>query len=145
MSDVLIRALVAGLLGAVAATLVLLLLQRRRAQALLTRVASRLQPSVGLYLRRKVAEAGLDPGALPNEADAGAQLEHYATMAEALLAHERRTIEMGDTQEIGLARTMRMESTDELAAAAESQAAGSQTAERQTAGSQAATPSSAQQ
>lgn len=117
MSHLLITASLAALLGGTSAAIGLALGRRRFGRAVLERVVSRLQPTVGLYLRRKVAEAGLEPGEIPSNGDPGAMLGHYTTMAKTLLNQERREIEMGDTQELGLARTMRLESTDELAAA----------------------------
>jgi len=117
MSHMLVTALLAALLGGASAALGLLLGRHRLEKAILEHVVSRLQPTVGLYLRRKTAEEGMDPGDLPSEGDPSGMLGSYTAMAEALLVRERREIETGDTQEIGLARTMRLESTDELAAA----------------------------
>lgn len=117
MSHLLVTAGLAALLGGGSAAIGLALGRRRLARTVLDHVVSRLQPSVGLYLRRKVAEEGLEPGEIPSEGDPSAMLSHYTTMAETLLNRERREIETGDTQEIGLARTMRLESTDELVAA----------------------------
>jgi hypothetical protein len=90
---------------------------RRRTRRVLERLAGDHQNSVGLYLRRKVAEAGLDPGDLSAPNGPLDLLELNRRLAETLLDHERRTLEMGDTQELGLARTMRLESTDELESA----------------------------
>jgi hypothetical protein len=94
-------------------------LTRGRHQRELERLAGDQQNTVGLYLRRKVAEEGIDPGRIHIQPGAQEALDSNRALAQALLDKERRAMEMGDTQELGLARTMRLESTDELDAAVE--------------------------
>jgi len=77
----------------------------------LDRLAADQQPSVTLYLRRKVAETGVDIGAPQTSTSYQEVLAANITMATALLEHDRRQVEMGDTQEFGLASTMRLQST----------------------------------
>ena len=98
-------------------------LSKARHQRALERLAGDQQNTVGLYLRRKVAEAGIDPGDVLSQSGPQESLDANRSLAQALLDKERRAMEMGDTQEIGLARTMRISSTDEIAAAAEKEEA----------------------
>ncbi|MFH2010349.1 MAG: hypothetical protein ABI333_27370 [bacterium] len=86
------------------------LFARARTRGRLERLAADQQTSVQLFLRRKVAEAGVDLDDLRQGHRFGEILAANVKMATALLTHERKTIEMGDTQEFGLASTMRLES-----------------------------------
>jgi hypothetical protein len=70
--------------------------------------------TVGLYLRRKIAETGADIDDLNLGQSFDDVLEDNRRMAERLLSRERQQLELGDTQEIGLASTMRLESKGEL-------------------------------
>jgi hypothetical protein len=83
-----------------------------RQHTALERLAAEQQSSVQLYLRRKVAETGVDIGAPPTGTSCEEVLAANVTMATALLAHDRRQIEIGDTQEFGLASTVRLQSTE---------------------------------
>jgi len=89
------------------------LICKSRDRAELDRLAADQQISVGLYLRRKVAEAGVDIGDPPMGTSGPEVLAANVTMASALLEFERRAVEMGDTQEFGLASTMRLQSTQD--------------------------------
>ena len=82
----------------------------RRLEAL----AAEQQTSVQLILQRKVAEAGIDPGDHVGGHSFDDILAGNVKLANALLTHERQQIEMGDTQEFGLASTMRLESRGEI-------------------------------
>lgn len=106
---------VSGLcVGALALGAVLgFLLASARHQRRLEQLAGEQQNSVGLYLRRKVAEAGIDPGELGASRGPEASLGSNVVLATSLLDRERHQIELGDTQELGLARTMRLKSTSE--------------------------------
>lgn len=113
MSPVLVAGIAAGalLLGG----LIGYLIARARHDRAMERLAGDLQNSVGLYLRRKVAEAGLDPGeAVRAVGNPESVLRANGSLAATLLQQERRQVELGDTQELGLARTMRLKSTSEL-------------------------------
>ena len=87
------------------------LIVKARQRSELDRWAADQQTSVQLYLRRKVAEAGVDIGNPVTGTDCQEVLAANVTMATALLDFERRAVEMGDTQEFGLASTMRLQST----------------------------------
>lgn len=88
----------------------LVLKARRRAE--LERLAADQQASVQLYLRRKVAETGVDIGNPQTGTSCDEVLAANVTMATALLEHDRRQVELGDTQEFGLASTVRLQSTE---------------------------------
>jgi len=94
-------------------------IRKARQRAELEALAAEQQSIVGLYLRRKVAESGVDIGDPHRGTSAEQVLEANVTMAKALLEHDRRAVEMGDTQEFGLASTMRLQSTQEGAVATE--------------------------
>ncbi len=87
------------------------LIFKARHVAQLDRLAAQQQPSVTLYLRRKVAETGVDIGSPQTSTNFDEVLAANVKMANALLEHDRRQVEMGDTQEFGLASTMRLQST----------------------------------
>ena len=88
---------------------------RGRVRSELERLAADQTLSVQLYLRRKVAEAGVDIGDPNMGTNPDEVLDANMRMANALLTHERKAIELGDTQELGLARTVRLKSeTGEL-------------------------------
>ncbi len=89
------------------------LIVKARQRAELDRWAAEQQTSVQLYLRRKVAETGVDIGNPVTGTDCQEVLAANVTMATALLDFERRAVEMGDTQEFGLASTMRLQSTED--------------------------------
>jgi hypothetical protein len=101
-----ISAVVAAIVGFVIGALV----TRSRVRQELERLAAEQTRSVQLYLRRKVAETGVDIGDPALGTEPQDVLDANARMAEALLAHERKAIELGDTQELGLARTVRLKS-----------------------------------
>ena len=86
------------------------MITRNRVRQQLERLVAEQTRSVQLYLRRKVAETGVEIGEPSMGTDAQDVLDANVRMAEALLNHERKAIEMGDTQELGLARTMRLKS-----------------------------------
>lgn len=89
------------------------LVLKGRQRAELERLAVEQQSSVQLYLRRKVAETGVDIGNLETPTSCEEVLGSNVTMANALLEHDRRQVELGDTQEFGLASTMRLQSTED--------------------------------
>ena len=89
------------------------LILKARHRSELERLAADQQTSVQLYLRRKVAETGVEIGNPVTGTGAHEVLAANVTMASALLDHERRAVEMGDTQEFGLASTMRLQSTED--------------------------------
>lgn len=121
MSPVLVAGIAVGAL-AVGMLIGYLVAGARRDRAM-ERLAGDLQNSVGLYLRRKVAEAGLDPTEALNARGPESVMRANGSLASALLQREREQIELGDTQELGLARTMRLKSTSELEAAVAADAA----------------------
>lgn len=88
------------------------LIVKARQRAELERLAADQVTSVQLYLRRKVAETGVDIGNPVTPTSSHEVLASNVTMASALLDFERRAVEMGDTQEFGLASTMRLQSTE---------------------------------
>ncbi len=88
------------------------LIRARRSRAEEDRLAAEQRSSVQLFLRRKVAETGVDIGDQSMGSTCRDVLASNARMARALLDHERRTIETGDTQELSLASTVRLQSTD---------------------------------
>ncbi len=88
-------------------------IRKGRQHAELEQLTADQQSSVQLYLRRKVAETGVDIGN-PNTGTGYEEvLQANVTMANALLDHDRKAVELGDTQEFGLASTMRLQSTEE--------------------------------
>lgn len=112
MSPVLVAGIAAGAL--IVGGLVGYLIALGRHHRAMEQLAGDLQNSLGLYLRRKVAEAGLDPTEALQAGSPEDFLRANGDLAAALLEQERRQIEMGDTQELGLARTLRLKSTSEL-------------------------------
>lgn len=88
------------------------LVSKANQRAALERLSVEQQSSVQLYLRRKVAETGVDIGSLETPTSGEDVLGSNVTMANALLEHDRRQVELGDTQEFGLASTMRLQSSD---------------------------------
>jgi hypothetical protein len=89
------------------------LVVKARHLAELERLGVDQRTSVQLYLRRKVAETGVDIDTPQTVTSCKEVMAANATMAAALLEHDRRQVEMGDTQEFGLASTMRLEATDD--------------------------------
>jgi hypothetical protein len=109
-------ALVAGIAAAalLLGGLIGYLVAASRHSRAMERLAGDLQNNVGLYLRRKVAEAGIDATEALHAVGPEALLRAHASLATELLNLERQQFELGDTQELGLARTMRLKSTSEL-------------------------------
>lgn len=89
------------------------LILKARHLAELERLAADQKSSVQLYLSRKVAETGVEIGNLRTSTSCEEVLSANVTMATALLEYDRRQVEMGDTQDFGLASTMRLKSTDD--------------------------------
>lgn len=89
------------------------LVTKARQLAAFERLGVDQRTSVGLYLRRKVAETGVESDVPQTCTTCEEVLAANAVMAGALLEHDRRQVEMGDTQDFGLASTMRLESTDD--------------------------------
>ena len=108
MSPVIIA--VAAVVAAIVGFALGAMITRGRVRNELERLAGEQTRSVQLYLRRKVAETGVDIGETHFGSAPEDVLEANARMATALLEHERKAIELGDTQELGLARTVRLKS-----------------------------------
>jgi hypothetical protein len=98
--------LIGGVLGAWVGSLVV----ARRARRQLAALAQAHADTVQLYLRRRLAEMNLDAVPLPPAPAPEVVLDNAVHMASRLLNHERKQIEMGDTQELGMASTLRIAS-----------------------------------
>ena len=98
--------LIGGVVGAWVGSMIV----ARRARRQLASLAQAQADTVQLYLRRRLAELNLDAVPLPPAPAPEAVLDHAVRMADQLLHHERKQIEMGDTQELGMASTMRIAS-----------------------------------
>ena len=95
------------------------LIFKARQRAVFERLAADQQSSVQLYLRRKTAETGVDIGSPNIGTSCEEVLAANVTMATALLEYDRRQVELGDTQEFGLASTMRLQSSEDGAVVAD--------------------------
>ena len=98
--------LIGGVLGAWVGSAIV----ARRARRQLSALAQAQAETVQLYLRRRLAELNLDAVPLQPAPAPEVVLDHAAQMADRLLHHERKQMEMGDTQELGMASTMRIAS-----------------------------------
>ena len=106
---------IVGLVAFVLGLVIGLLQARARARRLMEQHVDDQLASVQLYLKRKVAEHGLDPPTVTTSRELPGVLRDNHLLAKALLDHERKQIEMGDTQEFGLASTMRLQTPTDIA------------------------------
>ena len=76
------------------------------------RRATRQGGSVHLYLSRKTAEAGLELDDYGTKTTFDEILDANHSLATKLLEYDKKQVELGDTQEFGLAATSRLSTLD---------------------------------